>query len=139
TVPAGGGDERKDLAGADPLQLARTATLVRRAHEWLVEHQNPDGSFSVLRSQSAKSAPVAVTALAALSLMAAGNLPDRPLEARDRVDNVVKRAIDWLIAHNRPDGAEAGYFYDDGDTISKMHGQGYATLALTQAVGMYGD
>jgi hypothetical protein len=69
----------------------------------------------------------------------AGNLPDRPLEDRSRSENVVKRAVDWLIDHNKTEGDDAGYFYEDGDTISKMHGQGYATLALSQAVGMYGD
>ena len=73
---------------------------------------------------------MAVTALAALSLMAAGNLPDRGSYERP-----VRRAIDWLVDHC----SEDGYFQDDRDTISRMHGQGYAVLALTQAIGMYGD
>ena len=34
---------------------------------------------------------------------------------------------------------ESGYFTTDSDSISRMHGQGYAVLALTQAVGMYGQ
>ena len=61
----------------DRLQTVRVQAMVERAHLWLVARQNKDGSFSIERSEASHSAPVAVTALAALSLMAAGHLPDR--------------------------------------------------------------
>lgn len=118
---------------ADALRLADVQQLVERAHEFLAEHQNPDGSFSIVRNVQSASAPVAVTGLATLSLMAGGHLPDG--SERGRYSRHVGRAIEWLIDHCNDDG----YFTYEGDTISKMHGQGYALLALTQAVGMYGD
>jgi prenyltransferase beta subunit len=130
-------DDRE--VGSDELQTGRVTALVARSHAFLVKHQNADGSFSVVRGQSSKNAPVAVTALAALSLMAGGYLPAHGELARHSYDNRVKRAIDWLVEHNKIDGDQAGYFRHDNDSVSRMHGQGYALLALTQAAGMYGD
>lgn len=127
------GDERQ--LARDALQTRRVADLVDRAHEFLLEQQQTDGSFSGVRGQRSRHAPVAVTALAALSLMAAGHLPDHEPEERDRYQRSVERAIDWLVDHCREDG----YFEQDNDSVSRMHGQGYALLALTQVAGMYGD
>jgi len=125
--PTGGG-------GAPPpddaLQIDRVQRIVARGHAWLIKQQNRDGSFSIERNEAGKTAPVAVTALAALSLMAAGNLPDRGAHER-----TVRAAVEWLVDHC----SESGFFTTDGDTLSKMHGHGYAVLALTQACGMYGD
>jgi len=121
-------------APADRLHAAEVTAMVSAGHRFLIDHQNKDGSFSMVRGMSGNEAPVAVTALAALSLMAAGNLPDR-----GEHDRSVKRAIDWLVDHCAGSGDESGYFQDDRDTVSKMHGHGYALLALTQAVGMYGS
>lgn len=126
-APVARGDEPAQAASSDRLLTARVEALVRPAHEWLVEHQNPDGSFSVPRHDAAVSAPVAVTSLSALSLMAAGNLP-----GRGRHEAAVRRAVDWLV--ERCDAR--GYFSTDNDGTSKMHGQGYAVLALAQAWGM---
>jgi hypothetical protein len=114
----------------DTLQIARVRQIVARGHAWMIKQQNRDGSFSVERAFAGQAAPVAVTALAALSLMAAGNLPDR-----GEHDRVVRAAVDWLVDHCD----ESGYFTTDSDSISKMHGHGYALLALTQACGMSGD
>jgi len=110
----------------DRLAVARVERMVVKAHAFLVDHQNPDGSFSIVRNDASASAPVAVTSLAALSLMASGHLPDRGTHER-----AVRRAVDWLAAHC----GEDGYFTTDGD-VSRMHGQGYAVLALSQAYGM---
>lgn len=121
------GEDGQSAAADDRLLTARVAALVRTAHEYLVAHQNADGSFSIVRNDAAASAPVAVTALAALSLMAAGNLPDR-----GRHEQAVRRAVAWLVDH-----CDArGYFTTDADSVSQMHGQGYAVLALSQAWGM---
>jgi len=114
--------------------VTQVTSIVAAGHEWLISQQNKDGSFSMVRGMDGNPAPVAVTSLAAMSLMAAGNLPDRGPH-----DRAVKRAIDWLVEHCAEDGKYSGYFEDDRDTTSKMHGQGYALLALTQAVGMYGS
>jgi len=123
----------------DALRAVKVADIVTRAHGFLVEHQSEDGSFSVVRGRKSKNAPVAVTGLATLSLMAAGHLPDHDPDFRRGHGYAVKRAIDWLVDHCKESGDEAGYFHHDNDSVSRMHGQGYALLALTQVAGMYGD
>jgi len=120
----GGGDDKQ--VAADRLLTPRVERMVDKAHAWLIDHQNADGSFSIVRNDASTSAPVAVTSLAILSFMASGHLPDR---GSHRL--AVQRAVDWLVAHC----GEDGYFTTDGDK-SEMHGQGYAVLALTQAYGM---
>jgi hypothetical protein len=131
-----GVDEPADLSNEDGLQLERVVTMVSTAHEFLLENQNRDGSFSLLRSEreSGSAAPIAVTGLASLSLMASGRLP-AGRSVRGSLGRPVQRAVRWLI--DRCD--EHGEFRADDDTVSKMHGQGYALLALTHAVGMYGN
>jgi prenyltransferase beta subunit len=111
---------------ADRLLTPRVERMVDKAHAYLIDHQNADGSFSIVRNDASTSAPVAVTSLAIMSLMASGHLPDRGSHRQ-----AVQRAVDWLVAHC----GEDGYFTTDGDK-SEMHGQGYAVLALTQAYGM---
>lgn len=136
-VPASTGiDESADLSNEDGLQLERVMTMVEAAHEFLLENQNIDGSFSLLRSEreSGSAAPIAVTGLASLSLMASGGLPAGQ-GTGGAMGQPVQRAVRWLI--DRCD--EQGEFRADDDTVSKMHGQGYALLALTHAVGMYGE
>ena len=117
-------------SGTDAYDVARVVPIVERAHAYLAAQQRADGSFSVDRSSASRSAPVGVTAIAALSFMAAGNTPNR-----GAYQTQVRRAIDWLVQRCDDDG----YFYFDGDSTSKMHGQGYGLLALVQAYGMYGS
>jgi hypothetical protein len=131
-----GVDGSAEPSRTDPLRLQSVVSMVDRAHVFLVENQNPDGSFSLLRSEleSGSSAPIAVTGLASLSLMASGRLPERGAAAGGG-SGPMQRAVRWLIDHCDSEGE----FRADDDTVSKMHGQGYALLALTQAVGMYGS
>ncbi len=131
------GDERQE--DSDNLRSAQVVEVVASAHAFLLDHQNADGSFSVVRGRSSKNATVAVTGLTALSLMAAGHLPAHEAMDRTRHGSAVKRAVDWLVDHCQDSGERSGYFYTGNDTVSRMHGQGYALLALTQAAGMYGD
>lgn len=134
---SGPGDDRAQPT--DSLRSVQVSSMVSAAHDFLLKHQNADGSFSVVRGRSAKNAPVAVTGLAALSFMASGHLPAHDLMDRNRHGTAVKRAVDWLVDHCQDGGEKSGYFYTGNDTVSRMHGQGYALLALTQAAGMYGD
>jgi len=120
-------DDRPD---DDPHRLAQVITLVESGHRFLAKHQNKDGSFSVVRTRAASSAPVAVTSLTALSFMAAGHSPER-----GRYAGLLRDALEWLVEHCD----QRGEFRTDNDTVSKMHGQGYALLALTQAYGMFED
>ncbi len=112
--------------------LTEASKVVARGHVFLSRTQNSDGSGSGdAESQSyARPAPIAVTALACLSFMAGGTTPTCGPFRRH-----LKKGIAYLIAINDP---ETGIFHDDLDKNSKMHGQGYAMLALAQAYGMFG-
>lgn len=111
--------------------LAKVWQIVRRGHVYLAGTQNPDGSFSVDRnSHGDTSAPIAVTALTCLSFMAGGNTPScGPFRTQ------LKKGLNYLVEVCDP---ETGVFHDDLDDTSKMHGQGFAILALAQAYGMFG-
>ncbi len=103
--------------------------IVERGHAYLASRQNRDGSFSTDPDYSTASAPIAVTALTCLSFMAGGNTPERGRynrELRDGLSYLCKACND------------KGEFVDDRDTTSKMHGQGFAILALAEAYGMFG-
>ncbi len=78
-------------------------------------------------------APVAVTSLGALAWMAGGSAPERGPHGR-----ACAAAVDWLVARTDVDpGSErAGYVSRTGDSLSRMHGHGFATLALAQACVM---
>jgi hypothetical protein len=80
-----------------------------------------------------EAAPLAVTALAALAYMAGGSTPERGEHGRE-----LGLAIDYLVAHTEldPKSERSGYIEKQGDALSRMHGHGFATLALAQAYSM---
>jgi hypothetical protein len=85
------------------------------------------GSASAARGGSA---PLAVAALGALALMAGGSTLERGAHGKE-----LGLVIDYLVAHTETDAkAELrGYIAKRGDELSRMHGHGFATLALAQA------
>ncbi len=106
---------------------------VRAALAWLAAQQDPTGAFGPPTPR------VGTTALALLAFMAAGNTENRGPHATQ-----VTRAIRYLMDRaekrsdpngRRPDGL---YINFDQDNASQMHGHGFATLALSQACGMFG-
>ena len=109
------------------------ARAIDRGLAWLAEAQggNPDGSFP--QGQAEQWAPVGVTALGALAFMAGGNSPGRGPHGR-----AAGLALDYLLAHvDLAQGSEEyGYISNQGDMVSRMHGHGFATLALAEAYGM---
>lgn len=110
--------------------LERAEALCRRGTRGLAGLQEQDGSFNL--GEAKNPAPIAVTALGTLALLSTGEVP-----ARTRLGRQVERGIRYLIENqDRSGGPEHGYFSSDGDQFSKMHGQGYATLALAEVVGM---
>jgi len=90
--------------------------------------QRTDGGFGPNR------AVVALTSLAVLALMADGST-----DGRGRHGKAVRLGINFLlrlIESPKPDGRyPAGYFWYPQDGTSRMHGQGFATLALATALG----
>jgi hypothetical protein len=76
---------------------------------------------------------VATTALCVLALMADGST-----DGRGPYGHEVSRGIDFLVnlvEHPTNKDTTEGYFYYTHDNNSRMHGQGYATLALASALG----
>lgn len=95
------------------------------------QESQPDGSLPGAGGE--KHLPVPTTAIAALAFMATGSSPGRgPYGAH------VERAIDYLTqrADLTPGSKTFGYIASEGDELSRMHGHGFATLALTQAYAM---
>ncbi len=104
------------------------AYLARRATETV------DGSLPVDDAHNPREqSPIGVSALGALAFMAAGHSPGRGPHAE-----TVERVLDYLLEHAdlAPESSTHGYVSSRGDRFSRMHGHGYATLALAQAYGM---
>jgi hypothetical protein len=119
-------------ASAEGAREPARASL-QRGLAWLARAASttPDGSLP--RAGAQDPAPVAVTALAALAWMAGGSAPDRGPQGRE-----LSISIDWLAAHTEldPQSKDLGYIALKGDALSRMHGHGLATLALSQAAGL---
>jgi hypothetical protein len=118
--------------------LAKTPTLVRgdelnqaeqqaveKGLAWLAHAQAPDGSYG--GEGMGKNA--AITALAGLAFMEAGNLPGRGKYA----DNVSK-CLSFILASCQ----ESGLIASD-QSHGPMYGHGFATLFLGELYGMTGD
>jgi hypothetical protein len=103
------------------------AYLARRQHE------TEDGSFSLTEVDSEYFSPVGVSALCTLAFMAAGNAPERGPYGEE-----VARGIRYLLDHTdlTSEARAPGYISAQGDRLSRMHGHGYATLALAEAYGI---
>ncbi len=108
----------------------RALGAVLRSLDFLGKLQSTslDGSFPSSGAEHA--VPVSVAALCALAYMAAGTTPDRGPHGVE-----LSRVIDYLVSRcDLSEGsATRGYIASDGDTLSRMHGHGFATLALSQA------
>lgn len=100
---------------------------------WLAEQEGPsaDGSWPVPTGTGARAAPVAVSALSGLALMAGGHLPGRgPFGAR------VERGLDYVLSRAIVEASDARHGFIGGDGLSRMHGHGFATLMLAQGYAM---
>ncbi len=111
----------------------RAAMAIRRGLGALRREMEKAEDGAVPRGEAEEYAPVGVTALAALAFLGDGTAQERGLHAP-----VLERALRYLLAKSdRSGGPRDGYIATDGDTLSKMHGHGYATLALAEAYGMF--
>jgi len=107
---------------------------IARGLSYLAHHQNSDGSFNELTYSN-----IAVTSLAVLAFMANGNSL-----SRGRYQKQVRGGIRYLLESVRTvevpgDNFRAGYIHHDLDLQSRMHGHGYATMALALAYGTVGS
>src|SRR4051812_6275170 len=99
---------------------------VRRGLRWLADHQSRDGSYG---AGGGSGRNTAVTALAGLAFMQAGNLPGRGQYA----DNV-QRCLDSTLASCQESGLVAA-----DQSHGPMYGHGFATVFLGEIYGMTGD
>jgi hypothetical protein len=128
---------------------ATTEDAVRAALKWLAHHQAPDGGWGAdtfvnqcvggrCGGAGDASYDSGVTGLAVLAFLGAGYIPMSKDEYPDPIDpnrtlkfgETVKRGLQWLIAHQDPEGCvgERGTKY--------MYNHSIAALALSEAFGM---
>lgn len=120
-------DPRREIASA----RLRSQMMIDGGLKYLASVQNADGSFGGAEAQSIR---LGLTAIACLAF-----LGDSNTEYRGRYHANTERAIKFLLSCSVLEGERAGYFAAPGDTLSRMHGHGYATLALAEAYGMFGS
>jgi hypothetical protein len=107
---------------ATPTSGPAADASVRNGLAYLAKQQKADGSFDSSENK------VAVTGLAVMAFLAAGNTPDV-----GRYGLVVRGGIDYLLAQSNAEG----YF---GKSHGKgMYDQGIVTLALAEAMGVETD
>ncbi len=107
---------------------------VRRGHDWLQAQQHKDGYWSQLVGyklntdyEALDSRPqphVGVTALALMSYLAGGHLPDR-----GKYGDVLHRGINFVLDCAQDDGQIAAYG-------TRMYSHAFATLFLAEVYGM---
>jgi hypothetical protein len=110
---------------------SRTRDAVSRGIDYLVAHQNPNGSWNdrvgyVLSGEMYGEATEAIysTSVAGLALVAAGHVP-----GRGKYGPSVERAVNWVSSKIREDG----YITHAG---SRMYEHALATIFLAEMVGM---
>ncbi|MBK7874776.1 MAG: hypothetical protein IPJ77_03335 [Planctomycetes bacterium] len=95
--------------------------------------ESPDGSLpphGLTEAEGRGFAPLAVDALAALAWMGGGSQPGRGPHGA-ALATVIDRLLDRCELD--PNATTPGYLSQDGDALSRMHGHGFASLALSQA------
>jgi hypothetical protein len=105
---------------------------VSKAEKWLAKQQHSDGSWSLTGPFEGGVEPaerVMATALAMLSFQGAGNL-----DRRGKYALPVRKAKDWLLANQQPDGSWTADHQDNQRSV-----QGLASLALCELFRMTGD
>lgn len=122
--------------GASNEQLIdeRLREAVNKGHVWLAARQQPDGSWSELVGYKLNNdyitlddrplPHVGVSALALISFLAGGHLPDR-----GKYGPVVDRGIDYVLRCVQDDGQ----IMDNG---TRMYSHAFATLFLAEVYGM---
>ncbi len=127
----------------------RAFEIGQRGLEWLAKQQAEDGQFNKAKSDTGvTSAPVAVTALSALAFMAGGSTLGRgpyrenvqkAIQFLMKCGNATTFTAHRILGEDKAEDIDVNhiYFSFPGDGTSKMHGHGYATLALAEAYGTY--
>jgi len=126
---------QQDVPPPDPpsaVDLARREAI-ERGLAYLAKTQGHDGSFPRPKGAGVQHAPIGIASLGALAFLAGGSSPGRGPYGRE-----TQRLVEYLLNHVdlAPKSPRYGYCSEQGDPMSRMHGHGYATLALAEAFGM---
>lgn len=136
---APGADVPKSLGGitiSDPIP-PRVLQATRKAVDWLLKQQRPEGFFSEDRSNQrvfagdVPSHSGAMTALALMGLASIGHTPSDPSSEGE----AAARALRFMVDFIEPD--ENGYL--GRSDRSRMYGHGIITLMMTEMLGMAPD
>ena len=101
---------------------------IQRAGRWFIDNQNPDGgwAFSAMGRSGNLLSDADDTALATLALLRA-KMPDRT--------EAIQRGLDWLKAHQSPDGSCSTYLPGQGD-VGCVSLTAHAIEAWCETTGM---
>lgn len=101
---------------------------VQRASRWFIDNQNPDGgwAFSAMGRTGSLLSDADDTALATLALLRS-KIPDST--------DAIQRGLDWLKAHQSPDGSCSTYLPGQGD-VGCVSLTAHAIEAWCEATGM---
>jgi hypothetical protein len=97
---------------------------VEKGLAWLAKAQNKDGSWG--SEGGGGTYQMAMTGLAGLALLSAGNTP-----TRGKYGSNIMRAIEYCLKHQNSDG-----LIDSGQDGQQMYGHGFAMTFLGEAYGM---
>ncbi len=109
--------------------------------DWLVRHQRADGSWSLNFQEQCKLSPcpiqrtmnsdTAATGLALLPLLGAGYIHT----VKSRHQDAVRRGLEWLVAHQQPDGD----LFIGPPGMAYLYSHAIGTMAICEALGLSGD
>ena len=126
-IPGKAGPTAPKTVETSGLELVTPATqqAINRGLEYLAANQNDDGS---LGSGSTYRRHVAVTALAGIAFLSAGNTPNRGKYGRQ-----VEKAVQYILACTDSTGLISA---PEHRQHNPMYGHGFATLFLAEVYGM---
>jgi hypothetical protein len=120
---------------------ARSEQSVEDGLNWIVRHQRADGSWSMnfhdqcqvppCPAQRTMETDTGATGLALLPLLGAGYIHT----VKGRHQEVVRRGLDWLVAHQAPDGD----LFTGPPGMAYMYSHAIASMAICEAYGLSGD
>lgn len=125
-------DKSKEGAKSAPVEeiTPETQAAINKGLEWLAGRQGKNGAWG---GEEYNRAPVAITSIACLAMMAGGNLP-----GRGRYGDNVQKGLNFILRC----AGRTGYINEGagrGMGGSGMHGHGYATLFLAEIYGTTHD
>jgi len=120
---------------------AKSEQSVEDGLDWLARHQRADGSWSMnyqdqcqalpCRAQRSIESDTGATGLALLPLLGAGYMHT----VKSRHQEAVRRGLDWLVAHQQPEGD----LFTGPPGMAYMYSHAIATMAICEAYGLSGD